>query len=77
MKQMVSSTDSKWEMEGPSLPSIKPSKKDYSSILNINTLKVSATRVNKKGDKGSPCLILWEELKKPFDVPFIITEKWG
>lgn len=42
-----------------------------------NSLRSSATNVNRKCYNGSSCLRPLDDAKKPFEVPFNKMEKWG
>jgi len=77
-KTKVSSTNNIWEMSTVSelLELIeKPDRRPMWIKALINLLRASITMTNKRGNRGSRCLIPWELLKKPDRVPFTKTEK--
>ena len=57
--RIVSSANCRWVTLHLFLPTLKPSNKFLSSAFNNILLNTSATIVNRKGDKGSPCLNGW------------------
>ena len=53
---MVSSANCRIDILVLFLPTKKPSVNPFSSALNISLLNTLATKVRKKGERGSPCL---------------------
>lgn len=74
-KNIVSSVNYKCDTFTLSLPIEKPVNKCLSFALSNNLGKPSATRVNKKGDKVSPCLNPLVPLNLPLGYPLSIIEK--
>ena len=66
---MVSSANCNKDTLVLSLPTKKPSVIPVSSALIINLLRTSATRVKRKGERGSPYLNPLEALTQPFAFP--------
>ena len=66
---MVSFANSIWDTLVLFLPTLMPSNRHLSSALNIILLNTSVTIVNRKGDRGSPCLNPLFALTHPLAFP--------
>ena len=75
-KSITSSMNKRWirdRAEEFFIPLISPF--NFASL--INRLRPSMTRMNRRGDKGHPCLMPLETLKKFEGVPFTSTTKFA
>ena len=65
----------KWVIGIKSLASLNPLIPLLQASLSINRAKTSAARRKRKGERGSPCLTPFRDLKKPYGLPLIRMEK--
>ena len=72
---MVSSTNCWWVFLSPPVVPLKPMMELLSLRDEIDLPKPSSMIINKKGDKGSPCIMTLEGLMIPEGTPFTRIEK--
>ena len=74
-KVKISSAKRRWWMAGLFVEIFKPLILPRASSLNSNLERTSEPRINRKGDRGSPCLRPLLEENKPKGLPLIRMEK--